>query len=138
MSINKSFPLSACPDEAEADWGRFCDACKLQKIKPPKAEGFLKIFGNSRFLTRFAIKHPNLALQAIQSLFLTSLKSPSDFGGELDRITPPDLDSWLKKVRQYKYRELLRITVKDYGGAPDEDILSELSALAEAILAAVD
>ncbi|MBI4410939.1 MAG: hypothetical protein HY541_00445 [Deltaproteobacteria bacterium] len=138
MSIDKSFPLSACPDEALSDWERFCTACKLQKIKPPKAEPFLKIFGNSRFLARFAIKHPNLALEAIESPFLVSLKPLSDFSDELDRIPSPDLDSWLKKVRQYKYRELLRITAKDYGGAADEDILSELSALAEGILKAVD
>lgn len=148
MLLNKPFALSAMPDEAEAEWERFCAAAKAQKIKIPKEglgfEALSKIFGNSRFLARFAVRHPASAIEAVQSPYLKKTKALSHFSHELGRIDSPELEPWLKKIRRYKYRELFRIMAKDLAGASrafgasDEVVLTELSDLAEAIVTAVD
>lgn len=132
INLDSLFTLAAVPEEAHHDWARFEESCRQSGIKtfPPKTpllEPFARLFGNSRFLTRFVIRHPELALKVVKENVIPAHVRGNDKWNE-----------WLNKVRLYKYTELLRITVKDFARAPQEVILKELSDLALSILCAVD
>lgn len=121
MKEEKIFLVSADPMEASNQWERFLEsyreACE-RPFSPPRHNrvfhGFLKIFGNSNFLTRFVIRHPEVVDELLQKKKFRS-KPAGD---------------WAKSARIYKYRELLRITINDFLGMDYQDIFRDLSKLA--------
>lgn len=143
ISRDKIFALSASPEEAHTGFERF-SAAYLQAtkrdfcLKTGQPEEFFKIFGNSLFLVRFITRHPILVDEILQSPFLQKEKSQETFRKKVQIINFTHYADWLIKVRLYKYRELLRITIKDLMGNRDEEVLRELSSLANAILIEVD
>lgn len=121
MNLNTLFSLSGCPNEAFADWESFLASYRQQfgkDLKVSGSESFLKLFGNSRFLTRFLIRHPE------------ALK------GKAPKLVPSADPASL--LRKYKYAELLRITCSDLEGGPQESIFKELSLLARTIVQYAD
>ncbi|MDO8520427.1 MAG: hypothetical protein Q7T11_09760 [Deltaproteobacteria bacterium] len=126
MDSSKIFSLSAHPEEARNDWERFTAAYQEACGPLPRDSKWLlklaRLFGNSRFLTRYVIARPILAKKKIPF--------PSSRSG--------NLKEWLKAVRLHKYSELLRITLSDLEGQKQESVLKELSDLALRILKNVD
>ncbi len=103
----------------------------------PHSEALLAIFGNSEFLARRLARNPEWADGLLQSPYLKQEKPLDVMKAELearlpDPLTLPDLKATL---RNYKYEEYLRITVRDLGKLGlFEETLRELSSIATATL----
>ncbi|MBX7148247.1 hypothetical protein K1X76_04125 [bacterium] len=120
-SIKSILKLSAEPDSALSDWEDFSAAYNKAKGESVSAAllnsypGLLKIFGNSRFLSRFLIQHP-------------------------ERLSPlpPLPTAAIDELRLYKYQALLHLTMADLNGESQESIFTKISQLALTILQQVD
>ncbi|MBI2335854.1 MAG: hypothetical protein HYU97_03735 [Deltaproteobacteria bacterium] len=137
------FSKSAQPAIAQHDFTQFLESYQRQLgrefICSPKAPtGFLKIFGNSRFLPRFLFRHPEVINGILNSPFLHQLKEADVYQREIQVIPCSSFADWLQAIRVYKYQELTRITIKDLSGIEPATILTELSDLASTLLQAVD
>ncbi len=130
LNLSKIFDLSANPSEAHLEWEQFLGSSK--KIPQKYWEHCLKIFGNSKFLARYLIRHPEAVVDLACSPYRAKQKSFSLFKNELEKIKE------FSQIRKYKYQELLRITIRDLEGEKTSVILAELSSLAFAILQTVD
>lgn len=137
------FSLSANPQEALNQWERYLEAYLATTHQPFKTDysihnPFLRLFGNSSFLIRYLIKNPQVTDFILSSPYLIKEKELSHFLEEIEALSFETLEGWLSLVRRYKYQELFRITLKDFSDAPPEQILKEISDLAQAILTSVD
>lgn len=129
---------SGAPQEGLIDWDSFRQALGddiIRLEKHPHFPHLLRLFGNSRFLTRFLISHPPTVFEVLDSPFLAREKTFEDFLFDLQAI---DSDDPMEVIRFYKYQEYLRISLKDLNGADQELIYREISHLALAILQQVD
>jgi len=88
----------------------FCWKCNQSKF-------LIHIFGRSNFLAHRLKLHPEIADKLIKSPFLLKKKSLENMESELekriDKISHFSLDEFKKILRQYKYEEYLRISVRD-------------------------
>src|SRR3990167_447546 len=137
------FANSAQPAVAQHDFTQFLESYhhKLgQAFNYPTQQltGFLKIFGNSRFLPRFLFRHPEVIDDILNSPFLHQLKEADAYQQEIQAIPRNSFADWLRAIRIYKYQELTRITMKDLSEIEPATILTELSDLASTLLQAVD
>lgn len=133
------FDLSANPQEAFESWNYFLTLFTTKQQEELESfEPLKRIFGNSSFLTRFLTRHPHLALELKKSPFLNKVKSIEEFKEEIAQIQISDFSEWIRAIKIFKYKELLRITIKDLSDEDQVHILKELSFLAIAILQAVD
>ena len=137
------FFKSAQPSVAEHDFAQFLESYQRQlgrefTFSPKASDGFLKIFGNSRFLPRFLFRHPEVIDDILNSPFLHQLKEADAYQQEIQAIPRNSFTDWLQAIRIYKYQELTRITIKDLAGIEPITILTELSDLASTLLQAVD
>jgi len=141
--IESYLKLSASPDNACQQYEQFIESYQksLKKEFDPKrknADRLLKIFGNSQFLSRFLIQHPETTDKALTSSYLKKEKNRAIFEKDLQKIIQKKSTEWLKKIRHYKYEEFLRITLKILSGEDTGMVLRELSNLALGILSYVD
>ena len=132
--IDQVFQLSASPDEAHNNWDSLVNSgLRLDGDIPVS---FLRIFGNSRFLSRFAIQNSSLLSHLLNNPYLHANKPFEAFKSEVTDLckTSPAL---LFDLKKYKYLELLRISMKDLEGTHDLSVLRELSYLAHTLLVAI-
>ncbi len=110
-------------------------------LEPVNAKRLLSIFGNSHFLSQFLIRYPLEADSLVASPCIETDKKLSDFEEDL-LLAPERLESFSDEefashLCRYKYREFLRLTVKDLSqAAGQETVLSEISNLAIALVRA--
>lgn len=107
-------------------------------LEPVNAKRLVSIFGNSQFLTHFLLRHPGEADLIVESSALETDKNRIDYEADLIKIFPDlpllSVEEFGRKIRHYKYREFLRMTVKDLSDAAGiENLLGEISDLAIAI-----
>jgi len=132
------FQHSANPEEAENFFANFRKAFRQNHQKefvPDETNlSFLKIFGNSKFLCRFAINNTWVYEQYLGSKFKGTEKPLEQFTSEIKTIVTNEAqpDSTLKK---YKYQEFLRLTLKELSGMDQATTYRELSHLAAALVA---
>jgi glutamate-ammonia-ligase adenylyltransferase len=142
--IRQILDWSGEPDKAHQDFEQFI-AHYLDKtgrpfdLEPVNAKRLLSIFGNSHFLSQFLIQNPEEADTVVSSPCIETDKTLKDFHKDLSHsfktLSSLSLEEFGKKIRFYKYRELLRLTVKDLSQAAGlESVLGELSDLAIAII----
>lgn len=138
-NVDLIFKQSASYEEALSNWERFEKAYQKElksKFNPPEKvfSFFLKIFGNSSFLSNYAISYPGQVKKVLESPFLFKPKKQSDFQKEIQKLNILKKKEWLTCLKHYKYSELLRITLKDLNHVDTRKILLELSYLAYGIL----
>lgn len=138
MQREAVFEKSARPNEAYIEWDQFEKVC-LEKTSHPHLPYLYKIFGNSRFLTRWLIQHPEGIKEILNSPFLFRAKNLKNYSLEIKKLIKGKIDEDIKTLRFYKYRELCRITLRDLNSLGNfDEILEELSFLAKSILASLD
>jgi len=95
-----------------------------------------KVLDYSRFLARFVQTNPNAVKSLTTSRFIAKPKTLTLFESEASKALQgiTDENAFLKACKYYKYKEYLRITCRDLNGAPQEEILLELSWLAQTIV----
>jgi len=130
------------PEKAFFDFQTFCQVYQEKTgqtfdLEPVNAKRLLSIFGNSFFLTRFLLKHPEEADGVVSSPCFETDKSIQEFTEELNLLVPApnNLAEFGEKLRFYKYREYLRLTAKDLSQVAGlSTVLNELSYLAAALI----
>jgi len=139
MSLTDIFSSSANPLEAQHDFESFQIAYQEYQGSPLSIESpglplLGHIFGNSRFLSRWVIRHPHLIQDFLDSPDISIPRHQKDLEKELQNFIQKYPDSFSKALRLFKYKEYLRITLRDLLHYSTEEILAEISLLAEIIL----
>lgn len=141
---------SARPDEGLSHWERFIQSYQKGRQKADLnlnfEDGFLRLFGNSRFLTRYVTYHPHVVDKVHKSKYLKKKKTQDFFYKECAALLKKHTSGKKVKnisllhqaIKEYKYVEFLRITIQDLAGCHQRDVLEQLSSLAYAILAITD
>lgn len=99
----------------------------------------INIFGNSHSLAAHLISNPSIADEIAADNFMRDAKPKermaAELGNLLDEVGPGDLAEQQRVLRQYRYRELIRIVARDFSQlASTEEILREWSACADALI----
>ncbi|NGZ26161.1 MAG: bifunctional [glutamate--ammonia ligase]-adenylyl-L-tyrosine phosphorylase/[glutamate--ammonia-ligase] adenylyltransferase, partial [Magnetococcales bacterium] len=97
----------------------------------------VRLFGISRFLSRFFNQTPSLLDSLIAPGFLDHYRDKSELGKELAKSMSecPDAEERGRVIRAFKNTELLRIGLRDISGIADlSEVMAGLSVLADAIL----
>jgi len=141
--IRQILDWSGEPEQALRDFQAFLEAYRQAcgrdfDCEPVNAKRLLSIFGNSHFLTHFLLRHPLEADGVVESPCIETDKKIEDYREDLAALFPEgtelELVDFGKRARQYKYREFLRLTVKDLSQAAGmEGLLGEISDLAIAL-----
>lgn len=114
-----AFDKTAAPDEAQRDFEAFCQSYRRQfgKDWPKTAQSHALelIFGNSRFLSAFLIRSPEMAESFLSLCKWDCEKSLEDFKREIDATTRSvnDKNALIKRLKHFKYAEYLRLTLKE-------------------------
>ncbi len=122
----------------------FTEAFQKERSRPfdfshVHARELISLFGRSEYLSRKLIRDPKLAEETLHSSFLARKKPPEKMFSELeDRVGPLEpfsLDSFKNELRRWKYREFIRIAVRDLC-RPEafEETLEEWSSAAGVLL----
>lgn len=133
--MSSRFANAASPDEAERDFEAFCLAYRQRVGKDwPKTEQSLaleRIFGNSRFLSALLIRSPEMANSFLTSPTWDSEKSIEDFRREVNTATrgASDKNDLIKRLKNFKYVEYLRLTLKELHLKDQSAIYREFSKL---------
>ncbi len=134
--------LSADPDLGLADLTRFEEAYREQCGRAfawdsDGARLLARLFGNSAALAGRLIAHPEWAEAIAASPFLKAPKPESQLRSELSEeiAAASDATAFIGALRRFKYRELIRIAMRDLERlGSEEELLAEWSACADAIL----
>ncbi|MCR4309667.1 MAG: bifunctional [glutamate--ammonia ligase]-adenylyl-L-tyrosine phosphorylase/[glutamate--ammonia-ligase] adenylyltransferase [Deltaproteobacteria bacterium] len=105
--------------------------------KPKVIEALVRLFGSSRFLSGFLLRHPELLDTFLGTDLSALVKSKSDLRtGLADALTGcDDFEQELDELRRFKNLETLRIGIHDMTGSLSlEEGMFQLSALAEVLL----
>ncbi|HBF13367.1 MAG TPA: hypothetical protein DDW49_08310 [Deltaproteobacteria bacterium] len=140
--IDSVFKKSPRPHEAFLDWEKFQECYKSDVKKSFNSNKsnnikLLQIFGTSHFLSAWLIKNPAEADTFFSSPYLSKPKDASVIKKEIKNLLQKSPSS-LEALCTYKYREYLRLTLKDLNGTSQEEILSELSALCYLLLQTIN
>lgn len=132
------------PDMALNNWERFVSAIGEAAshyegllAQPRRLELLLAIFSRSQFLANILIRRPDLLDWVTSPENLLAPLQRSELEDELRTLSAgaPDRASWLRALRGFRQRQMLRIGTRDMCLRADmREILRDLSALAEAIL----
>lgn len=139
MSVETILNLSANPDEGREHLAQFLHEARPvvgQNISfSPLNENFLRLFGNSRFLCRFVIRHPQSFTQFSNSPYKETEKLLAVFENEIQSVTKSciTLVDSVRALKIYKYNEYVRLTIKELCQAEQREIYREFSHLAVAI-----
>lgn len=131
------FKYAANPDEAENTFHDFCQHYKENHHKDFKItednNSFLRIFGNTRFLTQFVINNTWTFEQYQNSPYKEKEKPFEQFVLEIKNITKTHTQP-TTALKKYKYQEYIRITIKELLGYDQRQTYREISHLAYAIV----
>ena len=131
------------PDMALNNWERFIGSLSSAEFhfrmlldQPMRLEILLNIFAGSRFLADTLIRYPGLLDWVILPENLHWIRKRSAL--EEDLGPPPQNadkgSSWLNRLRRFRRKEILRIGTRDIClKAPTEEIMAELSILADVV-----
>ncbi len=132
------------PDMALSHVERFLSAIGARTMfyallyeKPKVIESLMRLFGGSRFLSGFLLRHPELLDTFLRNDLSVLYKTKSELRRELgEELAACDgFEQELDALRRFKHLETLRIGIHDMGGVLSlEEGMVQLSALAEALL----
>jgi glutamate-ammonia-ligase adenylyltransferase len=132
------------PDMALNNWERFLSALddpeehfRLLLSQPKRLDILLSIFAGSQFLSDSLIRDPGSFEWATLPDHLHQIRRRDQVEALFRDLsgTAESTNSWRNQLRRYKRREVLRIGIRDIClNAPIEEIMQELSMLAEALL----
>lgn len=141
--IRQILDWSGEPEQALRDFASFLSLYREKSgqdfdLESVNAKRLLSIFGNSNFLTNFLFRHPLEADVLLESPCIETDKKIEDYREDLGLLLPKGsevaLEEFGRILRHYKYREFLRLTVKDLSqAAAMENLLGEISDLAIAL-----
>jgi glutamate-ammonia-ligase adenylyltransferase len=132
------------PDMALAHTERFLSAIGARTMfyallfeKPKVLEALVRLFGSSRYLSGFLLRHPERLDTFLRNdmsvLFKTKTELRMQLASELE--TCDGFEEELDALRRFKHLETLRIGIHDMGGVLSlEEGMVQLSSLAEALL----
>ena len=129
--------------DIESQWQAFCQAAAQGGVSLPDEEALLaeirRVLGASEFVARHALRSPEWVTDLLGSRDLNTPRDHDSCRRRLDRLLPGGLDADAElptALRQFRRDEMLRIAWRDLSGrAPLEEILSELSHLADVCIA---
>ena len=140
-------------DNQQKYWTAFCDAAKKtgSTFSPddPGAKALATAFGFSEFVCESCVRHPEMALDLIDSGNLVTSMADGALHGRLQSFfdtttkaavaeaAPSEqlLPGLKTALRQFRRREMVRIAVRDLAGlAQLEETMTDLSALARAAI----
>jgi len=134
------------PDMALNNWERFSavvprrdEHFELLLAQPARLEVLLTVFSGSQFLADTLVNHPEWFDWATDPAILRPLRSVAAVGADLRAMggAQPAQAEWRAAIRRARRREFLRIGTRDmWLGAPLDETVAEISAVAEAIVAA--
>jgi len=134
------------PDRALNNWERFVRAVPsplfhfhLLLQQPMRLEVLLQLFGSSQFLADTLVRHPGYLEWLLDPAILRGPRQPAELERELRLFIQacPGRPEWLNHLRRIRRRETLRVGARDLLlGVPTEEVISELSLVAEEILRA--
>jgi len=132
------------PDMALNNWERFLGALadpeehfRLLLSQPKRLDILLRIFAGSQFLSDSLIRDPDFFEWATMPELLHELRRRHQIEAVFKPLSHPEVssDRWRDQLRRFKRREILRIGIRDIClDVPIEEIMEELSNLAEALL----
>jgi glutamate-ammonia-ligase adenylyltransferase len=135
--VSDSFIHSADPCEAATFFADFCTAyksfCGRLLDESSCAPDVLTIFGNSRFLALHLMRHPEEYDTLLASRYRQIEKPMSVFQTEVSAALKNSEDS-LSALKRYKYRELIRLTIKELKLEDQRVIWREMSHLITALV----
>src|SRR5262245_27857205 len=140
--VRQILEWSAEPEKAKGDFSHFTARYaetmgRSFDLEPVNAKRLLTVFGNSYFLSQFLLNHPEETDEIVASPCIETDKRLEDFREELSDALKGDLSPEIFGgiLRHYKYREYLRLTIKDLSQAAGlESVMGELSDLAVALI----
>jgi glutamate-ammonia-ligase adenylyltransferase len=131
------------PDMALNNWERFIHSLASPEFhysmllsQPMRLEILLKVFSGSQFLSDTLVRHPGFLDWVMIPEMLHRVRNRQDMLEDLRTLlersgSHPD---WLNSLRRFRRREMLRIGTRDMClGVPTEEVMLELSGLAEAV-----
>lgn len=131
------------PDMALNNWERFSavlpdlEAHYRELLSQPKRlEILLRIFAGSQFLSDTLVRNPEFFDWVTNPAILRGSRDRNALRSDLKRFTSGvhDHAEWLNRLRRFRRREILRIGTRDVClNAPIEEIMPDLSALADAL-----
>jgi len=132
------------PDMALNNWERFLrvlddpeEHFRLLLSQPKRLDILLSIFAGSQFLSDSLIRDPGSFEWATLPDHLHQIRHRDQIEAFFRDLSGSagSSNSWRNELRRCKRREILRIGIRDIClGAPIEEIMQELSMLAEAVL----
>ncbi len=135
---------SADPDMALNNWDTFAaqlpepeEHFRQLQFQPRRLSLLLDIFASSQFLSNVLIRHPEFFEWATSPTVVHRNRNESSLRKELEeeRQASVDEDSFMTRLRLFRFREILRIGTRDIClGVPIESVVGDLSALARTIL----
>lgn len=132
------FEQSADPTEALHSFENFSNAHLEIYGKAPQFDDtnqdFLRLFGNSRFLSHMTACHPVFLKNYTDSLYKDKEKPYDVFLSELKMTVSHAGNDVLAAIRHYKYQEYCRLTIKELSLKDSEITYRELANLANACL----
>lgn len=141
MSTTRLLQLAACPEDAERWFSEFLKARTSASLTNADdfPEAFLKIFGNSRYLAQQLCRTPASYEAWLGDSYRDTEKPLSVFEDEIRAVASVkgDTPALLAALKAYKYREYLRLTIRELNLQNQEEIYREFSHLAHAIAAPV-
>jgi [glutamine synthetase] adenylyltransferase / [glutamine synthetase]-adenylyl-L-tyrosine phosphorylase len=140
--VRQILEWSAEPEKAKSDFSSFIDRYREKTgqafdLEPVNAKRLLTVFGNSHFLSQFLLNNPEEADGVVDSPCIETDKLLKDFREELSKSSKGNLSLEIFGgiLRRYKYREYLRLTIKDLSQAAGlESVMGEISDLAIALI----
>jgi glutamate-ammonia-ligase adenylyltransferase len=107
-----------------------------ERLPPPAAADLERIFACSEFVAEAAIREPALLAELSASGGLGHGRAPGEIAGLALALADDDDEApFMDALRKLRRRELVRIAWRDLtGAAPVEEILRELSDLADAAI----
>lgn len=132
------------PDMALAHTERFLAAIGARTMfyamlfeNPRVIDTLVHLFGSSRFLSGYLLRHPELLDTFIKQDLSSFVKTKSDLRRELGEIlaTCADFEQEMDELRRFRNLETLRIGAHDLAGNLSlEEGMQQVSALAEVLL----
>lgn len=138
------FTRNPDPDMALNNWEKFTESLPDRRLhfelllsQPKRLELLLSVFGTSQFLANTLALHPEFFDAIVQPELMNNARAMSSMQNELRELSCKhrNYESWLDALRHYRRREILRIAILDIClHVPIEEVFSDLSSLAEAII----
>jgi glutamate-ammonia-ligase adenylyltransferase len=132
------------PDMALNNWERFLGALedpdehfRLLLSQPKRLDILLRIFAGSQFLSDSLIREPEFFEWATMPDHLHAVRRRDQVEAVFKPLSRATVGTgrWRDQMRRFKRREILRIGIRDIClDVPIEEVMEELSLLAEALL----